>query len=78
MRRVLLLGGVIGVLGLIRVVVRAGCPTMMRGIMQRVMPRMMDRCFGRMSPGHRAAMLSECRNMLDRMAERYEITAAPE
>ena len=40
-------------------------------MMQDVMPRMMDSCFGEMDRERREFMLTHCRGMLDQMEEKY-------
>ena len=77
MRRLLIvaaaIAGVMVVLGVARYLVRPRALGLMERMMERVMPRMMDACFGQMSQEQRTFMLTHCRGMLDRVDEKYRV-----
>ncbi len=81
-RRLILIG--IGVVGLqlafvvARYVVPKAAPRLMELMAEKVMPRMMDVCFGQMSQDRRAFMLAHCRGMLDRVDEKYQVSPPSE
>jgi hypothetical protein len=50
--------------------------TAMELMMERVMPRMMDVCFGQMSPDRREFMLAHCRGALDDVDKKYATAQA--
>ena len=68
------LPGMLAFGGVRRFVVAQGL-NLMEHMMESVMPRMMDFCFGGMSLERRESMLGHCRSMLDRMEAKYEIGA---
>jgi hypothetical protein len=81
-RRLALIGaGIVGVgvaLGVVRYVVRAVAPQLMEQMATKVMPGMMDACFGQMPEERRTFMLTHCRTMLDRIDEKYKVTRPAE
>jgi len=81
-RRLILVG--IAIVGLqlafvvARYVVPKAAPRLMELMAEKVMPRVMDVCFGQMSQDHRALMLAQCRGMLDRVDRKYAVSPPPE
>jgi hypothetical protein len=59
-----------------RRLVAAGLATAMELMMDRVMPRMMDVCFGQMSPDRREFMLAHCRGALEDVDKKYTTAQA--
>jgi hypothetical protein len=66
-------GVIVGLRG-VRYVIGKRAPELMERIMENVMPQMMDRCFAQMSDERSEYMLGHCRELLERMDERYAVT----
>lgn len=82
MRRLLIvvaaITGAMVMLGIARALLRPRAIGMMERMMEHVMPRMMDACFGQMSEERRKFMLTHCRGMLDHVDEKYRVTRSAE
>ena len=71
MKRITIIAGVLGGLGLLARRARRRVPALQEHLMEDVMPGMMDHCFSQMGHERREFMLTHCRGMLDQMEAKY-------
>ncbi len=72
-----LLVAVLGMIARRLVVRRVGGPKGVETMLMDVMPKMMDRAFGKLEPAKRQEMLTRCHAMLDGLEEKYGTGIGP-